>query len=212
MPGIVPAILDAKGKEIKDNKSFGALCIKKPWPGMAMTILNDPKRFVRTYLSAFNGYYQSGDAAKRDKDGYFTISGRMDDVMNISAHRIGCAEVESAINFHPHVAESSVVSHSHPIKGEEIYAFVVLSKERLDVDVLRVEILRKVEEKIGPIARPGKIQVVKELPKTRSGKIIRRILRRLAAGESCEGEDLTTLTNQDSVVAIREGILTIATK
>ncbi len=205
--GIVPVLLDVNGKEIKKADVSGSLCIKAPWPGMAMTILNDHVRFLKTYFGTFKGYYKSGDSAKRDADGYYFVAGRMDDVMNVSGHRLGSAEIENAINFHPDVVESSVISFAHPIKGEGIYAMVILRNERTDRDILQKEIILTVEKVIGPIAKPDKIQIVKDLPKTRSGKIIRRVLRRLVSGDTCESEDLTTLTNPDVIVEIRQGVV-----
>ncbi|MEK7478291.1 MAG: acetate--CoA ligase [Patescibacteria group bacterium] len=206
LPGIFPVILDVTGQEITTPNQIGYLCLKKPWPALAITLLNDKKRFLKTYFSTFPGHYFTGDAAKKDQAGCYFIQGRVDDVINVSGYRIGCAEVESAITLHPAVAEASVVAYRHPIKGEGIYAFVVTLREVLQNPNLKEEIREIVRKEIGHIARPDKIQIVRDLPKTRSGKIIRRILRRLAIGETLAGEDLTTLTNPEIIAEIKESL------
>lgn len=206
LPGVVTALLSVSGKEIRTAEDFGLLCIKKPWPGMAVGILHDTKRFYRTYFSAHKGYYLTGDVARRDNKGQYHIFGRSDDVINVSGHRLGSAEIESAINTHPDAVESSVVARSHPITGTEVYAFVILQHKRLDEQQLKKELREVVRKVIGPIAVLGEIQVVNNLPKTRSGKIVRRILRRLASGESCENEDVTTLVDAQVIEEIQLGL------
>jgi acetyl-CoA synthetase len=207
LPGIEVALLDNEGKEITEPKNFGSLCIKKPWPGMSVGILNDKQRFFKTYLSQFKGYYFTGDVARKDENGQYYIYGRIDDVINVSGHRLGSAEIESAINFHPDIVESSVVGYPHAIKGSDLYAFVILRNERLDAEVFKTELSEHVKETIGHIAALGKIQIVKGLPKTRSGKIVRRILRRLVSGDSCEQEDVTTLTDINIITEIKKDLL-----
>jgi len=206
MPGIDIAILDNNGKEIKDSKNFGSLCIKKPWPGMSVGILNEKNKFFKTYFSKFKGYYVTGDITKRDKKGNYYIFGRMDDVINVSGHRLGCAEIESAINFHPDVVESSVVACPDLIKGSSIYSFVVMRNERSDIDVFKKELFELVKKTIGNIVQLEKIQIVKNLPKTRSGKIVRRILRKLVSGDSYKDEDLTTLIDLNVIDEIKKGL------
>jgi len=203
MPMIEVRLLNAKGGEIKTSKEFGSLCIKKPWPGMSIGILNNKKRFVRTYFSACKGYYTSGDVAQKDERGQYYVFGRSDDVMNVSGHRLGSAEVESAINTHPDAIESSVVARPHSITGSEMCAFVILQHKRADEDEVCSEIITLVRRTIGPIATLGRVYIVNNLPKTRSGKIVRRILRRLANGDSCDSEDVTTLVDQGVIEELR---------
>lgn len=207
LPGIEVALLNEKGEEITNTKDFGYLCLKAPWPGLAKEILNDKKRFFETYLSKFKGYYFSGDMARRDEAGYYYISGRIDDVIKVSGHRLGSAEIENAIDLHPDVVESVVVGYPHPIKGYDLYAFIIMGNKRNDIEELEKEIIEMVIKKIGSIARLGKIQIVKNLPKTRSGKIVRRILRKLVSGGSCEDEDTTTLIDPHVIEDIRKGII-----
>jgi acetyl-CoA synthetase len=169
------------------------LCIKAPWPSILRTTFGDHERCRLTYFSHYEGYYFTGDGAKRDEDGMFRIIGRIDDVINVSGHRFGTAEIEDAINTNENVIESAVVGYPHPIKGQSIYAFVVLDKPTSDSDSTRNEIIQTVSKEIGRIAIPEKIQLVTGLPKTRSGKIMRRILRKVAEGDVSNLGDTTTL-------------------
>ncbi len=196
-PGIEATVLREDGTEAKVNEG-GQLVIKKPWPGMARTLYGDHERFKKTYFSHFSGLYQTGDSARIDEEGYFWIMGRIDDVINVSGHRLGTAEIESALVSHPSVAEAAVVGYPHEIKGEAIYAFVTL-KEGVEKSVeLKKRLIDHVRKIIGPIAKPDKIQFADALPKTRSGKIMRRILRKIASGERDFG-DITTLANPSVV-------------
>ena len=196
--GVAPALLDEKGKEISGAGS-GALVIKRSWPGQMRTVYGDHPRFVSTYFSSFKGYYFSGDGARRDEDGYYWITGRMDDVINVSGHRMGTAEVESAIGRHPAVAESAVVGFPHDIKGQGIYAYVTLKQGQKGTKELREELVQVVRKVIGPIATPDVIQWAPGLPKTRSGKIMRRILRKIAADEHENLGDTSTLVEHKVV-------------
>ncbi|HNP17466.1 MAG TPA: acetate--CoA ligase [Fulvivirga sp.] len=202
LPGVQPVIVDAEGKELKGNSVEGNLCIKYPWPGMIRTTYGDHDRCKQTYFSTFKGMYFTGDGAKRDEDGYYRILGRVDDVMNISGHRMGTAEVENAINEHPKVIESAVVGFPHDIKGQGIYAYVICDMEGRSEDNLIGEIRETVNKIIGPIAKPDKIQIVPGLPKTRSGKIMRRILRKIASKDTGNMGDISTLLNPEVVEAI----------
>ncbi|MCR4317887.1 MAG: acetate--CoA ligase [Planctomycetes bacterium] len=197
LPGVFPRILREDGTEAKPNEG-GLLVIDKPWPGMMRTVYGDHQRFVDTYWSRFPGIYFTGDGARKDEDGYFWIMGRVDDVINISGHRIGTAEVESALVAHPKVAEAAVVPMPHEIKGQALYAFVTLNAGVEGNDAVRKELFDEVVKQIGKIARPDVIQFTDALPKTRSGKIMRRILKRIAAGESDIG-DATTLADPSVV-------------
>ncbi|MFH1434990.1 MAG: acetate--CoA ligase [Pseudomonadota bacterium] len=192
--GVVPEIVDEHGKELS-GEGQGRLCITKPWPGMARTLYGDHKRFRDMYFSIFPGKYFTGDGARRDKEGYYWITGRIDDVINVSGHRIGTAEVESAINSHPSIAESAVVGFPHDIKGQGIYAFIIAKEGAENIEGLEKALVSVVREKIGPIATPDKIQRSSGLPKTRSGKIMRRILRKIAAGEVDQLGDTSTLAD-----------------
>jgi len=184
LPGIEPVLLDAEGREISENETEGYLCIQKPWPSMIRSIYGDHERCIQTYFSPYPGYYFTGDGAKRDADGLYRIMGRVDDVINVSGHRFGTAEIENAINQAPGVIESAVTGYPHDIKGQGIYAFVIVGNSYLNHQNVKGEILEAVTEQIGKIARPDKIQIVSALPKTRSGKIMRRILRKIAEGET----------------------------
>lgn len=192
LPGIEVVLLDENGNEI-NGPGEGILAIKKPWPGLATTTFGDHERYLNTYFRVFNGYYCTGDGAKRDEFGNFRIIGRMDDVLNVSGHRIGTAEVENAINTHGIVIESAVVGFNHPIKGEGIYAFVSLKKDSISSDNVFEKITVEVSQKIGSFAKPDKIQIVNDLPKTRSGKIMRRILRKIADGHNSDFGDTSSL-------------------
>ncbi len=206
LPGIQPAVMDEKGNEITTPEAAGNLCIKFPWPGMLRTTWGDHKRCFNTYFSAYPGKYFSGDGCLREADGKYRITGRVDDVLNVSGHRIGTAEVENAINMHADVVESAVVGFPHDIKGQGIYAFVITEDDAEgDQDLMYKDILETVSRIIGPIAKPDKIQFVKGLPKTRSGKIMRRILRKIAEGEMKDVGDVTTLLNPEIVEDIKSG-------
>ena len=208
LPGIQPIIVDAEGKELHGNSVKGNLCIKFPWPGMARTIWGDHERFRQTYFSSFRNLYFTGDGVQRDEDGYYRILGRVDDVINVSGHRLGTAEIENAINAHPLVNESAVVGYPHPIKGQGIYAFVVCGELSTGGEEgIRKSIKMAVTNMIGPFARPDLIQLVPGLPKTRSGKIMRRILRKVAEGDATNMGDITTLLDEDVVVKIIDGAL-----
>ena len=204
LPGINPIIVDAEGNELKGNSVEGNLCIKFPWPGMARTLYGDHERFRQTYFSTYKGLYFTGDGVKRDEDGYYRILGRVDDVINVSGHRMGTAEVENAINEHPRVVESAVVGYPHEIKGQGIFAFAVCNDmdETASEEGIIQSIKIGVNNIIGPIARPDKILIVSGLPKTRSGKIMRRILRKIAAGDFDSFGDTSTLLDPDVVEEI----------
>jgi acetyl-CoA synthetase len=206
MPGIDPVLVDDQGIELMGNGVSGNLCIRSPWPGMLRTTYGDHERCRQTYFSAYPGLYFTGDGCLRDEDGHYRITGRVDDVLNVSGHRIGTAEVENAINMHPLVVESAVVGFAHPIKGQGIYAFVLCSGNDWDAKTIQ-EIMDCVSRIIGPIAKPDKIQVVSGLPKTRSGKIMRRILRKIADGDFSELGDTSTLIDPGVVEEIIEGRL-----
>lgn len=193
LPGIQPVLLDENGNELEGNGVSGNLCIKFPWPGILRTTYGDHERFKSTYFSTYPGYYFTGDGCLRDADGYYRITGRVDDVINVSGHRIGTAEVENAINLHSGVVESAVVGYPHPVKGQGIYAFVIFPKIDKDAQLTRQDILQTVSRYIGAIAKPDKIVFVPGLPKTRSGKIMRRILRKIAEGEVRDLGDTSTL-------------------
>lgn len=208
LPGIQPVIMNGENKELYGNSVKGNLCIKFPWPGMARTIWGDHDRFRKTYFSSFKNMYFTGDGAQRDEDGYYRILGRVDDVINVSGHRLGTAEIENAINSHPLVNESAVVGYPHPIKGQGIYAFVVCGELSTGGEEgIRKSIKMAVTNMIGPFARPDLIQLVPGLPKTRSGKIMRRILRKVAEGDASNLGDITTLLDEDVVVKIIDGAL-----
>ncbi|MEO0552343.1 MAG: acetate--CoA ligase [Bacteroidota bacterium] len=205
LPGIQLAILDNDGNELKGNSVEGNLCVKFPWPSMLRTTYGDHERCRQTYFSSFKGYYFTGDGVKRDEDGYYRILGRVDDVINVSGHRMGTAEVENAINEHPKVVESAVVGYPHDIKGQGIYAYVICDMEGRSEENLIQEIRETVNKIIGPIAKPDKVQIVPGLPKTRSGKIMRRILRKIASADTGNMGDTSTLLNPEVVDQIMEG-------
>ena len=197
--GIAPALMDEENNEITDQVASGALCIKKPWPGLMRSVYGDPKRFQETYFEQFPGYYVAGDGARRDEDGYYQITGRIDDVINVSGHRMGTAEVESALVAHPKVAEAAVVGYPHDVKGQSIYAYVTLNAGVEKTDELKKELAVHVRKEIGPIATPEKIQWADGLPKTRSGKIMRRILKKVAADDVDNLGDISTLADPSVV-------------
>jgi acetyl-CoA synthetase len=192
LPGILPVLLDSDGKELS-NANEGNLCIAEGWPGQMRTVYGDHKRFIDTYFVQYDGYYFTGDGCRRDEDGYYWITGRVDDVINVSGHRMGTAEVESALVSHPKVAEAAVVGFPHDIKGQGIYGYVTLNAgETSDINV-KEDLIKWVRKEIGPIASPDLIQFSSNLPKTRSGKIMRRILRKIAANDYEDLGDISTL-------------------
>ena len=205
LPGVQPALVDENGKEVQGNGVGGNLCIKFPWPSIIRTTYGDHERCRTTYFATYKNMYFTGDGALRDENGNYRITGRVDDVLNVSGHRIGTAEVENAINMHTGVVESAVVGYPHDIKGQGIYAFVIFSGNKSDEDAIRKDIGQTVNRVIGPIARPDKIQLVGGLPKTRSGKIMRRILRKIAEGETQNLGDTTTLLDPAVVEEIKKG-------
>ena len=205
MPGVQPVLLDENGKEIEGNNVSGNLCMRFPWPSILRTTYGDHERCKTNYFATYPGYYFTGDGCHRDENGYYRITGRVDDVLNVSGHRIGTAEVENAINMHAGVVESAVVGYPHDIKGQGIYAFVIYTGTHGDEDLARKDITLTVSRIIGPIAKPDKIQFVSGLPKTRSGKIMRRILRKISEGETENLGDTTTLLDPGVVEEIKNG-------
>jgi acetyl-CoA synthetase len=205
LPGIFPALMDENGKEIQGNGVSGNLTLKHPWPGIARTIWGDHDRYLQTYMSAYKGYYFTGDGCRRDPDGYYRITGRVDDVLNVSGHRLGTAEIENAINEHPNVVESAVVGYPHDIKGQGIFAFMICENDPKDPQAFKKEINDLVTKIIGPIAKPDMIQIAPGLPKTRSGKIMRRILRKVAANDLENVGDTSTLLDPAVVEDIKNG-------
>ncbi len=203
LPGVQPLLVDGDGHELT-GATEGNLCLRAPWPGMMRTLFGDHTRFVQTYFSTFKGLYFTGDGARRDADGYWWITGRVDDVINVSGHRLGTAEIESALVAHPKVAEAAVVGFPHDIKGQGIYAYVTLKAGEDPTDALRAELVRWVRKEIGPIAAPDALQWAPALPKTRSGKIMRRILRKIAANETESLGDTSTLADPGVVADLIE--------
>lgn len=205
LPGIQPVLMDDLRNEIESNQITGSLCIKFPWPSMARTIWKDHQRYKETYFTAFPGKYFTGDGALRDEVGYYRITGRVDDVVIVSGHNMGTAPIEDAINEHPAVAESAIVGFPHDIKGNALYGFVTLKDigENRNQENLRIEINQLISDQIGPIAKLDKIQFVSGLPKTRSGKIMRRILRKIAEGDFSNFGDTSTLLNPEIVDVIK---------
>lgn len=206
LPGIQPCLVDAEGNEIEGNGVEGNLCIKFPWPSILRTTYGDHQRCKDVYFSTYPGKYFTGDGCRRDENGMYRITGRVDDVINVSGHRIGTAEVEDALNTHDDVVETAVVGFPHEIKGQGIYAYAICTKE-VNEDELRKELLVQISKEIGPIAKPDKIQVVRGLPKTRSGKIMRRILRKIAEGDASNLGDTSTLLDPSVVEEIKTGAL-----
>ncbi len=205
LPGVQPILVDEKGEELQGNSVSGNLCIKFPWPSILRTTYGDHERCRQTYFATYHNLYFTGDGALRDADGNYRITGRVDDVLNVSGHRIGTAEVENAINMHTGVVESAVVGYPHDIKGQGIYAYVIFNGSKSDDESIRKDIVQTVARIIGPIAKPDKIQLVSGLPKTRSGKIMRRILRKIAEGETQNLGDTTTLLDPAVVEEIKNG-------
>ncbi len=207
LPGVLPVLVDEEGKEIEGNNVSGNLCMKMPWPSIIRTTYGDHERCKQNYFSTYPNLYFSGDGALRDENGYYRITGRVDDVLNVSGHRIGTAEVENAINMHSGVVESAVVGYPHDIKGQGLYAYVIFNGTHGDEALTRKDIAATVSRVIGAIAKPDKIQFVKGLPKTRSGKIMRRILRKIAENELDNVGDITTLLDPGVVEEIKKGKL-----
>jgi len=207
--GIQPALMDENGNEILNTKAEGRLCIKFPWPSIARTIWGDHKRYKDTYFSAFANCYFTGDGALRDENGHYRITGRVDDVVIVSGHNLGTAPIEDAINEHRNIAESAIVGFPHDIKGNALYGFVTLKSEssESEIEVIKSEINALISKKIGPIAKLDKIQITKGLPKTRSGKIMRRILRKIAHKDTGNLGDISTLLNPDVVQSIIDNSL-----
>ena len=204
--GVEPAILREDGSTVDVNEG-GYLVMKRPWPGLMRGVYGDPKRFKETYFVRFPGVYTTGDGARIDEDGYYWLLGRIDDVINVAGHRIGTAEVESALVSHSKVAEAAVVGMPHEVKGQGIYAYVTLVVGMEDSDDLKKELVAHVRKEIGPIATPDKIQFAEGLPKTRSGKIMRRILVKIAAGDVSNLGDTSTLADPSVVESLVEGRL-----
>jgi acetyl-CoA synthetase len=207
LPGIQPVLLDEKGNVLEGNNVEGRLCMQFPWPSIIRTTYGNHERCHDAYFSQFKGYYFTGDGCKRDENGYYRITGRVDDVIKVSGHLLGTAEIENAINEHPDIVESAVVGFPHDIKGWGIYAFVIDEHGRADTDELKKEIIATVNKFMGAIAKPDKIQVVKGLTKTRSGKIMRRILRKIAEGDVANLGDTSTLLDPAVVDEIKSGAL-----
>jgi acetyl-CoA synthetase len=204
LPGVKPILVDAE-HNILEGASSGNLCIAASWPGQMRTVWGDHARFFETYFKAYPGLYFTGDGCRRDEDGYYWITGRVDDVINVSGHRIGTAEVESSLVSNHHVAEAAVVGVPHDIKGTAIYAFVTLNAGEEGTDDLRKELVQEVRHDIGALAAPEKIQFTPALPKTRSGKIMRRILRKIAEGADSGFGDTSTLADPTIVDALVAG-------
>ena len=202
-----PILVDEAGVEVLGNPATGNLCMKAPWPGIIRTTYGDHERCRQAYFSAYPNLYFTGDGALRNAEGMYRITGRVDDVLNVSGHRIGTAEVENAINMHSDVVESAVVGYPHAIKGQGIYAYVICTHLHGSEEEMRMNVMQTVSRIIGPIAKPDKIQFVKGLPKTRSGKIMRRILRKIAEGETENLGDTTALLDPGVVEDIKSGKL-----
>lgn len=205
LPGVQPILMDDSGAEIKESEGEGRLCIKYPWPSIARTIWGDHERYKETYFSAYPGYYFTGDGARRNKDGMYRITGRVDDVIIVSGHNLGTAPIEDAINEHDEIAESAIVGFPHEIKGNALYGFVTTKSDIKDEEQLKKDINALISAKIGPIAKLDKIQFTSGLPKTRSGKIMRRILRKIAEGNLSDFGDISTLLNPEVVKKIKNG-------
>jgi acetyl-CoA synthetase len=204
LPGIHAQLVDAEGK-VLEGPASGNLCLTASWPGQMRSVWGDHKRFFETYFTTYPGKYFTGDGCRRDEDGYYWITGRVDDVINVSGHRVGSAEVESSLVSHPKVAEAAVVAYPHEIKGQAIYAYVTLNAGEEGSPELRKELVQEVRHDIGALAAPEKIQFTPALPKTRSGKIMRRILRKIAEGETSGFGDISTLADPGVVDALLEG-------
>ena len=206
LPGIQPCILDDNGDELKGNSVTGRLCVKFPWPSMARTIYGDHQRFKETYFSTFTNKYFTGDGCLRDENGMYRITGRVDDVLIVSGHNLGTAEIESAMDEHPNVCETAIVGYTHPIKGNGIYAYIICHEKPKNENILKKEINNIVTKEVGPIAKADKIQFVNGLPKTRSGKIMRRILRKIAEGDTNNLGDTSTLLDPSVIEEIKRNV------
>ena len=206
LPGIQPCILDNNGDELKGNSVTGRLCVKFPWPSMARTIYGDHQRFKETYFSTFTNKYFTGDGCLRDENGMYRITGRVDDVLIVSGHNLGTAEIESAMDEHPNVCETAIVGYTHPIKGNGIYAYIICHEKPKNENILKKEINNIVTKEVGPIAKADKIQFVNGLPKTRSGKIMRRILRKIAEGDTNNLGDTSTLLDPSVIEEIKMNV------
>ncbi len=200
--GVQPILLDDEGKELNKPNIVGKLCIKYPWPSIARTIWGNHQRYIDTYFSAFKNMYFTGDGAFKDKEGNFRITGRVDDVIIVSGHNLGTAPIEDAINEHESIVESAIVGFPHEIKGNALYGFITLKYNPENINHIKTEINSLISEKIGPIAKLDKIQITTGLPKTRSGKIMRRILRKIASNQTEDLGDISTLLNPDVVKEI----------
>jgi len=201
--GVQPVVLDAQTGQVKEGDSVeGVLCIREPWPGIMRTCYRDHERFMQTYMKVYDGFYFTGDGCRRDEDGFYWITGRVDDVLNCSGHRIGTAEIEAAICQHDHCVEAAVVGVPHEVKGEGIFCYVILVPGVEESDEVLKGLRNKVREVIGPFATPDQIVPIPRLPKTRSGKIMRRILRKVAAAEEEQLGDTSTLADPSVVAAI----------
>ena len=205
LPGVQVALLDDDGNEIEENGVQGNLVISQSWPGVTRGIWGNHERYMDTYFNKYPGYYLTGDGCRRDKDGYYRITGRVDDVLNVSGHRLGTAEIEDAIDDHSNVVESAVVGYPHDVKGEGVYAFTICEEEVDDPETFKEEVNELITKSISPIAKAEKVQIVSDLPKTRSGKIMRRILRKVAAGDTDDFGDISTLLNPEVVEEIKSG-------
>ena len=208
-PGVGAEVVDEKGRPVEKGKG-GYLVITRPWPAMLMTLYKDPERYKEVYWSQVPGKYFTGDGARIDEDGYFWLMGRIDDVINVSGHRVGTMEVESALVSHPKVAEAAVVGKPHPLKGQALVAYVVLKTGNSRSDSLKEELKKHVRAEIGPIAIPDEVYITDKLPKTRSGKIMRRVIRSLVSGQ--EIGDTTTLEDPGAVEEVRKWLATVETK
>lgn len=198
--GVLPAIMDPlTGEELKEDNVEGVLCVKTSWPSMVRTVWHDYNRYLDTYMRPYAGTFFTGDGAARDKDGYYWILGRVDDVVNVSGHRLSTAEIEAALITHPLVSENAVVGYPNELTGSAIAAYVSLKKDDVDVEAVKKELIVTVRKEIGPFAAPKLILIVNDLPKTRSGKIMRRILRKIIAGEEDQLGDISTLSNPEVV-------------
>lgn len=197
--GIQPILLDREGNELKDAPAEGYLCVKHLWPGMARTVWGNHERYLAVYMRPYHGHYFTGDGAKRDKDGFLWITGRVDDVLNVSGHRLGTAEVESALVAHADVAEAAVTGYPHEVKGQGVCCYVTLRQDVVETEDLLRALKQCVRDEIGAIATPDLIVITPGLPKTRSGKIMRRVLRKIVAGESDQLGDTTTLADPSVV-------------
>jgi acetyl-CoA synthetase len=204
LPGVEPCLMDEKGKELAGFGNEGPLCIRKPWPGMARTIFGDHQRYLETYFKSYPGYYFTGDGARTDAHGQFRIIGRIDDVVNVSGHRIGTAEVEDAVNLHEAIVESAVIGVHHDIKGQGIVAFAICLQQGLEPAKILTEVNQLIQKQIGAIAKLENIYLVSGLPKTRSGKIMRRILRKAIEQDRQTLGDTSTLVNPEIVEEIFE--------